>query len=127
MASKRAWVVEIITKIVGDEPTAEMVVERLTEEGLLHLGYGDKDVDLIVTTFADTFGVTKTSRYDRFAAHRLAQKYGAQAVAGIVRLLAENSTEKFAPVVNSVAQLEDKMPSVLNFLRNRRGEEVIDA
>lgn len=131
MSSKRTWVVEMLSQIVkGNQServqTAEMIVDRLMEEGLLNLGYGDKDVEAIVGAFTDTFGTTKTSRNDRFAAHRLSQKYGAQAVVGIVRLLAENSTEKFAPVVNSVSQLEDKMPSVLNFLRNNQGEEPID-
>lgn len=125
--SKKTWVVEIITGVVGDKTTAEMVVERLMEEGLLNLGYGNADVDAIVVAFSDTFGTTKTSRNDRFAAHRLAQKYGAQAVVGIVQLLAENNTEKFAPVVNSVSQLEEKMPSVLNFLRNIKEEGPIDA
>jgi hypothetical protein len=126
--SKRVWVVELIAK-TADIPygVAESVVDRLMEEGLLSLGYGDKDVDAIVVTFADTFGTTKTSRQDRFAAHRLAKEHGSQAVVGIIRLLAQHSTEKFAPVVNSVAQLEDKMPSVLNFLRKTGDSEVIDA
>ena len=125
--SKKAWVVDVVTGVVGDKITAEMVVDRLMEEGVLNLSYGNADVNEIVVGFADTFGTTKTSRQDRFAAHRLAQKYGAQAVVGIVQLLAENNTEKFAPVVNSVSQLEEKMPSVLNFLRNIKEEGPIDA
>jgi hypothetical protein len=123
--SRRTWVIELVTQIVGDKPTAEMVVDRLMEEGLLVLGYGDTDVEMIVTTFSDTFGVTRTSRQDRFAAHRLAEKYTGQAIAGIVRLLGERSGEKYAPVVNNVAQLEEKMPSVLNFLR-AKGDEFVE-
>lgn len=125
--SRKDWVVDLVTQIVKDRPTAEMVVERLTEEGLLHLGYGNAEVDIVVDKFTDTFGTTKTSKADRFAAHRLVRKYGAQAVVGIVALLAENSTEKYAPVVGSITQLETKWVSVLNFLRKLDKEEPIDA
>lgn len=118
MADRRAWVVQLVTQIVKDEPTAEMVVDRLTEEGLLHLGYGNADVDIVVKKFTDTFGTTKVSQADRFSAHRLTKKYGSQAIVGIVQLLAEHSTEKYAPVVGSIAQLETKWVSVVNFLRN---------
>lgn len=128
--SRKKYVVELIANMLKGTAaervqSAEMIVLRLTEEGLLNLGYGDADVERVVSTFADTFGTTKTSKHDRFAAHRLVQKYGSQAVCGIMKLLAENSTEKYAPVVNSVAQFEEKMPSVLNFLRKTSGDEVI--
>lgn len=126
-SNRKQWVVELIAGVANvTNGVAESVVDRLMEEGLLHLGYGDKDIDMVVTKFTDTFGTTKVSRQDRWAANRLVQKYGSQAVCGIVDLLAKNSTEKFAPVVNSVAQLEEKMPSVLNFLRNIKGDETIE-
>lgn len=125
--SKKAWVVELIAKTADvSKITAELVVDLLMEEGLLHLGHGNADIDIVVQKFTDTFGTTKVSRQDRWAANRLVTKYGSQAVVGIVDLLAKHSTEKFAPVVNSVAQLEEKMPSVLNFLRNLNTDEVID-
>ena len=125
--SKRIWVIELITQIVGDATTAEMVVDRLMEEGVLHLGNGNADVDKIVDSFTEAFGTTKVSKTDRFAAHRLATKYGSQAVVGIIRLLAENSTAKYAPVVGSVTQLETKWVSVLNFVRNmKQTEDFID-
>lgn len=127
--SKRAWVVELVQQTTRcDVPTAEMLVDRLTEEGLLKLGYGDADVDRVVTAFADAFGTTKVSRMDRFAANRLVRKYGAQSVVGIVQLLAQRSTEKYAPVVNSVVDLENKFVSVRNFLAKQiqSGEEEIN-
>lgn len=126
MSSRKTWVVELIAQIVKDTPTAEIVVDRLMEEGLLHLGYGNADVDMVVQKFTDTFGTTKVSKYDRFAAQRLVAKYSGQAVCGIVDLLAQNSTEKYAPVVGSIAQLETKWVSVLHFLRSLKGEEVVD-
>jgi hypothetical protein len=130
--SKRTWVVQLVAQIVQDgtrQPvqTAEIIVERLTEEGLLHLGYGDRDVDQVVEKFADTFGTTKTSRYDRYAARRLCAKYDAQAVCGIIHLLGQFTDHKYAPVVGSITQLEEKWVSVMNFLRKMKKEgEVID-
>jgi hypothetical protein len=131
--SKRDWVVALLADIIKDgaaqpTPTAEIIVERLTEEGLLHLGYGNAEIDIIVDKFADTFGTTKTSKYDRFAARRLGDKYGTQAVCGIIGLLGQNADARYAPVVGSITQLEEKWVSVLNFLRKQANEsEVIDA
>lgn len=127
MSRDSIWVVDLISQVVRDRPTAEMVVERLMEEGVLNLSYGDADINRVVTTFTDTFGTTKVSKADRFAANRLVRKYGAQSVVGIVQLLAQNSTQRFAPVVGSVSQLEQKWVSVLNFLRNiqQDNDEVI--
>lgn len=125
--SKQDWVVALVTQIVGDGPTAEMVVERLKEEGLLNLGYGNADIDRVVQTFTDTFGTTKTSQKDRFAANRLTSKYGSQAVCGIIRLLGERRDDRYAPVVNDVAELESKIVSVVSFLRRSKSEvETID-
>jgi hypothetical protein len=123
MSSKKIWVVELVTQIVGDKPTAEMVVERLMEEGLLVLGYGDADIDKVVEQFKLTFGTTKVSKYDRFAAGRLVKKYNSQAIVGIIGLLGQHRDEKYAPVVGSITQLEDKIVSVLHFLRNLDKDE----
>lgn len=127
--SKQNYVIDIIAQIIGGQgakQSAELIVDRLRDEGLLHLGYGDVDIDKVVNTFTDTFGTTKVSKPDRWAANRLVKRYGAQTVVGIVKLLGQHSTERFAPVVNSVADLETKWVSVLNFLRNLKGEEDIN-
>ena len=115
--NRRDWAIGVVADIVGDRIKAEIVVDRLDEEGVLHLGHGDVDVDRVVDKFTDTFGTTKTSKYDRFAAKRLVDKYGTDAVVGIIGLLSQRSTEKYAPVVNSISQLETKWVSVLSFLR----------
>lgn len=127
--SKRTYIVEIISQIVkGDEServqTAELITDRLIEEGVLNLGYGNADVDAIIDKFTTTFGTTKTSRFDRFAAHRLAERYGAKAVVGIIEILGQNAGQKYAPVVNNISELEHKLPSVLNFVRSIDGEEI---
>lgn len=126
---KRKYIIEAIANIVGGAArvqTAELIVERLTEEGVLHLGYGDADVDRVVKTFTDTFGTTKTTKQDRFAAHRLVNKYGAQTIVGIIQLLGQHSQEKYMPVVGSLVDLETKLVNVLHFLRNQKGDETID-
>lgn len=124
----RKDILELVTKLVGNAQTAETVVNALSEAGVLHVGFGDAEVDIIVDKFKDTFGTTKTTKYDRFAASRLAKKYGSQAVVGVIDLLASKSGEKYVPVVGNVSQLEEKWVSVLNFLRNSsKGAETIDA
>lgn len=129
MARDRKWVEQIIAALIkGGESqpqlTAESIVDVLIEEGVLHLGYGDADIDIITDTFKEVYGTTKTSQGDRFAARRLADKYGSQAIVGIMRLLAQHSQEQYAPVVNSVTQLETKLSSVLSFLRKTHAESV---
>lgn len=124
--SKRSYIIDVVETIVGDRLKAETVIERLTDEGVLVLGYGDADVDLICESFKEYFGTTKTSRQDRFSAHRLGSKYGAQSVRGIMKLLSENSNQKFAPVVNNVAELESKFVSILKFVRNIKSDETIE-
>lgn len=121
--NKRKYTVELIAQIVKNAPqsqavqTAEIIVDRLSEEGLLHLGYGNADIDKVVQKFTEVFGTTKVSKHDRFAANRLVSKYGSQSVCGIIQLMADKGNEKYAPVVNDISQLEQKFVSVLNFLR----------
>jgi hypothetical protein len=121
VSNRKQWVVELIAKMANiPYGVAEGVVDRLMEEGVLHLGYGNADVDIVVEAFTDTFGTTKVTRQDRWAASRLLKAQGgnAQSIAGVIRLLGANMGERYAPVVGSVAQLETKWVSVINFLRN---------
>lgn len=123
---RKEYILDLITKVVRDKPTAEMVVEVLQAEGLLVLGYGSSEIDNVVQKFVDTLGTTKTTKYDRFAASRLVKKYGEQAICGIIDLYGKSATEKFAPRVNNLTELEAKMPSILLFLRNVKGTEELD-
>lgn len=126
--NRKQWVIELIAKQAQiPYGVAESVVDRLTEEGVLHLGHGNADIDIVVEQFQEIFGTTKVSRYDRWAANRLVAKYGTQSVVGILQLLGKYQQERYAPVVNSLAQLEEKMPSVLNFLRKQNDNTPIDA
>jgi hypothetical protein len=123
---QRKYILEAITKIVGDVDKAEAILDLLSEEGVLHIGYGNADIDIVVKKFTDTFGTTKVSKYDRYATGRLVNKYGSQSIVGIIQMLADHSTEKYAPVVGSLRQLEEKIVSVLNFLRSTKDKEDIE-
>lgn len=126
--SKLQYVIDTITQITGDAVSAKLIVERLMEEGLLNVGYGDKDVDRIIELFKATYITTGSSRYDRFAAARMAKTHGVESVCGIIAMLAKNHDQKFCPVVNSVAELEKKWVSVLSFLRNLKdNSDIINA
>lgn len=116
---KKEDAIKAITPLIGNRLTAEMVIDRLQENGYLQLGYGNGDVDTIVGAFKDTLGTTKVSRPDRYAANRLAKKWGATSVVGIIKLYANLRDDDYAPVIGSVTQLEDKWVNVLTFIRKR--------
>ena len=123
---KKEYVTELIANIIKDKPTAEMVVERLMGEDLLNLGYGNSDIDAVVIQFSETFGNTKTSKFDRFAAKRLTEKYGRDSIVGIIQMLGKRRDEKFAPMVGSIVQLEQKIVSVMKFLRKGMDNQDLD-
>lgn len=125
--SKRDWILDLLTKVVKDKATATMVLDVLIDEGVVNLDYGDDKIGLVVTSFTETFGTTKTSKYDRFAANRLANRYGVKAVTGVIGLLGNQRNEQYAPVIGSISELEKKWVNVMNFLRkNNQESEVID-
>lgn len=126
MNTRRQYIIEVITNYTRDIELSKLILERLEEEGVMHLGYGDADVDAITDKFKLTFGATKTTKQDRWAAHRLTQKYGSQSVVGIIGLLAQHSESRYAPVVNNITELENKWVSILNFLRTVDGEATIE-
>lgn len=104
-----------------DPSTAELIIERLSDEGLLHLGYGRAEVDQIVDAFRAEMGTTKVSQNDRFAANRLADKFGAQSVVYAIKAIAPGG--QYVPVVNNISQLEDKWVSVMNYVRSKVQEQ----
>lgn len=125
--TRKDEVLGLVTHIVGNAQTAEQVLDALQDGGWLNLGYGDADIERVLDSFKKTFGTTKSSKDDRFAANRLVKKYGVHAVVGIVQLLGQHSGAEYAPVVNNVRQVEDKWVSILSFVRKQQaGSEVID-
>lgn len=78
--------------------------------------YGDAGINTIISAFNNTFGTTKASRWDRYAAKRLSARYGAENITAVIRALGDMKGAAYMPSVNSVQQLEEKWVSVGNFL-----------
>lgn len=121
---RRDYIVGVVEAVVGKRAIAEAVVARLESEGLLNVFFGDQDISLICETFKEQFGTTKISRYDRYAAGRLAKRYGGEQIAGIIKLMASRASEPYAPTVGSVTQLEEKLVNVMKFLKGQAVQEI---
>ncbi len=85
----------------------------------------DKNVQSVLDAFSEAFGTTKASRYDRYAAKRLYVKYE-EDIIKIIDALAACATDKYAPVVNSVSQLEEKLPQIAKFLKTKSENGMIN-
>jgi hypothetical protein len=102
------------------------IVDNLITDGLLPLQMaGDPDVASILDHFQMAFRTTTVSRTDRFAASRLAKRNGSATVIYMIQELNKRRTEKYAPTVNNLTDLERKWPSVERFVSN--GGERLDA
>lgn len=121
---RRDYILEVVNSITADPAISEAIVERLEQEDLLNLHYGDQDVGKIIEVFKNSFHTTRTSKWDRFAAKRLANKHSVEAVCQIIQLLDQRQDYKYVPVINSISQLEDKWVNVIKFLRKSKPVEV---
>ena len=84
------------------------------------------DVQKIVDEFQTAFGTTSVSRYDRFAASRLAKKYGAESITQVIQLLAQHAGDKYTPVVSNVRQIEQKWVNIASFFKRIKQNEGIE-
>jgi hypothetical protein len=80
------------------------------------------DVQMVCQAFMTAFDTTKISKWDRFAAKRLADKHGADNIVKVITVLALNASDKYAPSVNSVRQLEEKWVNVSNYFKKKAGD-----
>lgn len=102
------------------------LLEALNTTDMKKITYGNPDINKIVETFSDCFGTTKVSKFDRFAAKRLAAKHSADAIVKVITALASLRGDKFCPNVNSVQHLEEKLPSVMNFLKQQSDNVMVE-
>ena len=86
----------------------------------------DPDVQVIVDTFKESFGTTSVSKYDRFAANRLAKKYGSDAICKVIIFISQHQGEPYTPVIGSVAELDKKLVSVQAWFKRQREEGAIE-
>lgn len=109
-------------------PTHEVavaVVDNLIHDGIINLSYaGDPEVSLILDSFQFHFGTTAVLRTDRYAASRLGKRHGVEEVCGAILALSARASEKYAPVVNNLTQLEQKWPAIQKFLNVGEGQDV---
>lgn len=122
----RESIVKLISALLRRRSTPDEIVDALASEGLLNVSYGSQDVSLVVDKFKLAFGTTRTTKWDRYAANRLVKKYGSESVVMLMLQLADNSSHPYAPVVNSVGDVERKWNSILAFINRNQGSEDID-
>lgn len=88
--------------------------------------YGNPDINAVIEAFKLSFNTTKASKWDRWAAKRLAEKHSADNMVKIIQALAQYGGEKYCPSVNSVSQLEEKLPSVMSFLKKQQSNSMVE-
>lgn len=86
----------------------------------------NKDIQLIVDTFVEVSGVTKTSKWDRFAAKRLADKHGAEEIAKLIQVYFSLDPNQYKPSINSIRQLEEKWVNVGNYMQKQIGNQEVE-
>lgn len=105
---------------------ATNVVDQLVRDGLMAGAFsdygGDPDIASLVDAFQIAFGTTHPLKTDRFAAARLAKRYGVDKTVENIQKLGKTRNEKYAPVVNSLMQFEQKLPQVLRFINGGTNE-----
>lgn len=125
---KRKYALESLKDLIVDMARREAVVDKLIKDGIIEENFGNQAVSAVVEAFKDSFGTTKASKYDRFSAKRLSDKYGSENIVMIIKALA-GTNDKYKPIVNSVQQLEEKWVAVGNFIKSKsvkENTEVID-
>lgn len=86
--------------------------------------FGNQDINLIVNAFKETFDTTNVTKFDRWAAKRLAEKHGAPQIVRIIQALGQVSGDKYSPSVNSVRQIEEKWVTIASYFKKKIGESV---
>lgn len=86
----------------------------------------NSDVQLIIDAFMNAFGTTKATAYDRYAAKRLHVKYEAKNIVLLINAVASLADEQYYPTINSVSQLENKLPQVVGFVGRHSTNKVIE-
>lgn len=88
--------------------------------------YGDGEVNKVINAFTKAFGTTKSTKYDRFAAKRLSDKYTADEIVRAIDALSQTQSDKYSPSVRSVSQFEEKLPNIIRYLQNKSNDKVIN-
>lgn len=112
-------------KVVETTAKVNKIVKHITKDMPVPEIYGNPDINKIIDSFKTQFGTTNATRYDRFAAHRLAKKYGADEIVKIIEVLRAHLTDDYCPVIGSVSQLDRKIVNVMVFFKRVKEDERI--
>lgn len=104
----------------------ESILEALKAIGAPLPDKRNKDIQLIIDTFVNASGVTKTSKWDRFAAKRLADKHGAENIAQLIEVYFKLPPGQYKPSIASIRQLEEKWVNVGAYMQKQSVEAPID-
>lgn len=123
---------EIMTKfevpkqrIYDARKRVEPILEALKQVDPYKRDLRNKDVQSIIEAFMTAFGTTKASEYDRYAAKRLHVKHGTENMIKVINSLAAHAGEQYCPSINSVTELENKLPSIIAYLKKQSGSMVV--
>lgn len=124
-----ASVSNTLTSWIGthDLDVATPIIDQLIMDGVISLGYaGDPNVSGVVDHFQMAFHTTAPIKTDRYAASRLTKRHGLGPVVYFIQELSKRRSEKYAPVVNSLTDLERKWPQVERFIGTTPSTDGLD-
>jgi hypothetical protein len=114
------------TTLYNAKERQRVILEALKAISMeLKPSYGNPDVNTICSAFMEAFNTTSVSKYDRFAAKRLAEKHGADRIAQLIKVFA-NSDGSFKPSISSVSMLEKKWVNVGEYMKKQIGDQPIN-
>lgn len=124
--TKREIAVASVASILGntmDTTFATGIIDQLITDGIISLAYaGAPDIGEVCDQFQIAVGNTAVIKTDRFAAQRLAKRYGAAVVVHVIQEYGKRRREQYAPVANSLTEFERKWPSIEKFISNTSTE-----
>lgn len=115
---------DITSVVAGLSKQAEEIVDALEKAGALNLTYGNEGIGKVTDAFKSSFNTTSISKWDRFAAGRLAKKHEADNVIQIIAIMAAAQGKPYCPSIASIRQLEEKWVLVGNWIKRNNTVEM---
>lgn len=102
------------------ESQATTVIQALVAHDMVREVYiPSSAVETLCSSFKTLYGLTKISRYDRFAAHRLIKRYGLIPMTNLITALHDHQADTYCPVVNGLVDVERKLPAIRHFIEKQ--------
>jgi hypothetical protein len=118
---------QLLQKVITSyDKRYELLTETTTETTLDITKVISADINEIVNNFQGinpSYEKFFSNKTQRSAVERLLEKYGKAKILHIMQFLPETNQEEYAPVIISPLQLEDKLASLLLFLKRKQKEK----